>query len=248
MIVVLSLPAVAGDATHDTVFAAAVLVTLVPQGLALMLTVTYAAAALRISRLGALAQRQSAIEAISRVDTFLTDKTGTLTTQRIAFGSIEPVGGIDDGPALESPRRGDRRERERSEQHDRRAAHGPSGRRAPSRQRGVPLVGVRWSAIRFDPGDGTHPADGGTFVLGAPAVLAPSMNGTGHHVVTRAAELAAAGQRVLVVARGSDAPTLADGDDATCRDRFEPLALLTFVEELRPRPGPVDGLRPAAST
>src|SRR6476659_4363393 len=101
VIVVLSLPTMATDATHDTVFAAAVLVTLVPQGLALMLTVTYAAAALRISRLGALAQRQSAIEAISRIDTFLTDKTGTLTTQRIAFGAIEPIGGAEIGPALE---------------------------------------------------------------------------------------------------------------------------------------------------
>src|SRR5215212_6363584 len=90
-IVVLTLPSVARDATHDTVFAAAVLVTLVPQGLALMLTVTYTAAALRISRLGALAQRQSAIEAISRIDTFCSDKTGTLTTQRIEFGAIEPL-------------------------------------------------------------------------------------------------------------------------------------------------------------
>jgi cation-transporting P-type ATPase E len=90
-IVVLSFQASSGDPAHETVFAAAVLVTLVPQGLALMLTVTYAAAALRISRLGALAQRQSAIEAMSRIDTFCTDKTGTLTTQRITFGAIEPA-------------------------------------------------------------------------------------------------------------------------------------------------------------
>ncbi|HEV7810604.1 MAG TPA: HAD-IC family P-type ATPase, partial [Candidatus Limnocylindrales bacterium] len=82
-IVVVSFRSAALDAAHETVFAAAVLVTLVPQGLALMLTVTYAAAALRISRLGALAQRQSAVEAISRIDTFCSDKTGTLTTQRI---------------------------------------------------------------------------------------------------------------------------------------------------------------------
>ena len=51
VIVVLSLPSSTGAGANDTVFAAAVLVTLVPQGLALMLTVTYAAAALRISRL-----------------------------------------------------------------------------------------------------------------------------------------------------------------------------------------------------
>src|SRR4029078_35688 len=93
VIVILSLPPVAGDAGHDTVFAAAVLVTLVPQGLALMLTVTYAAAALRISRLGALAPRQSATEESSRIDTFCSDKTGTLTTQQITFDAVHPLPG-----------------------------------------------------------------------------------------------------------------------------------------------------------
>ena len=142
VIVVLSLPAVAGDATHDTVFAAAVLVTLVPQGLALMLTVTYAAAALRISRLGALAQRQSAIEAISRIDTFLTDKTGTLTTQRIAFGAIEPIGAAETGPGARRRRRGDRGEHERAKQHDRRAASRVRRRRPAGRWRSAVLVGA----------------------------------------------------------------------------------------------------------
>ncbi|HYU50206.1 MAG TPA: HAD-IC family P-type ATPase, partial [Candidatus Limnocylindria bacterium] len=89
--VVLSFLLAPVDAGHESVFAAAVLVTLVPQGLALMLTVTYTAAAVRISRLGALAQRQSAIEAMSRIDTFCSDKTGTLTTQRIEFGSVESL-------------------------------------------------------------------------------------------------------------------------------------------------------------
>jgi len=101
LIVFLSIQASAADAAHETVFAAAVLVALVPQGLALILTVTYAAAAVRISRLGALAQRQSAIDAMSRIDTFCSDKTGTLTTQRIEFGAIEPIDGIELDTALD---------------------------------------------------------------------------------------------------------------------------------------------------
>ncbi len=244
LIVVLSLPAVAGDATHDAVFAAAVLVTLVPQGLALMLTVTYAAAALRISRLGALAQRQSAIEAISRIDTFLTDKTGTLTTQRIAFGTIDPIGAAHSGPALHAV-----------------VAAIAASTSAPNNTTAAlraafegdarPVTGevpfssaLRWSAIRFQAGDGTHPIAGGTFVLGAAAVQAPSMNGRGHTVLARAAELASAGRRVLVVARGSDSQPLTDGDDATLPGPLEPLALLTFLEELRPEAqATVDGLR-----
>jgi cation-transporting P-type ATPase E len=244
VIVVLSLPKVAGDATHDSVFAAAVLVTLVPQGLALMLTVTYGAAALRISRLGALAQRQSAIEAISRIDTFLTDKTGTLTTQRIAFGAIEPIDGAGARPGLETL-----------------VAAIAASTNAPNTTTAAlraalpgdarPIVAevpfssaLRWSAIRFDTGDSAHPADGGTFVLGAPAVLAPSMSAAGDKVLARAVELASAGHRVLVVSRGSNSLPLVDGDDATLPGPLEPMALLTFDEELRPEAqATVDGLR-----
>ena len=244
-IVVLSLPRAAGDATHDTVFAAAVLVTLVPQGLALMLTVTYAAAALRISRLGALAQRQSAIEAISRVDTFLSDKTGTLTTQRIAFGAVEPIRVADRRPR---PRPASSR---RSQPAPERRTTRPIALRAAFPGDARPVIAevpfssaLRWSAIRFEAGDGAHQTDGGTFVLGAAAVLAPSMNGAGDDVLARAAELASAGHRVLVVARGSDSQPLVDGDDATLPGPLEPLALLTFVEELRPEAqATVDGLR-----
>ena len=70
------------------------------------------------------------------------------------------------------------------------------------------------------------------------------MNGTGHGVLARAGELASAGQRVLVVARGSDSQPLAEGDDAALPGPLEPLALLTFLEELRPEAqATVDGLR-----
>ena len=76
----------------ETLAAAAVLVTLVPQGLAIMITVTYAAGSLRVTRLGALVQRRNAVELMSRVDTLCLDKTGTLTTQRISFRNAEPLG------------------------------------------------------------------------------------------------------------------------------------------------------------
>ncbi len=82
-----------GFGSTQTLTAAAVLVTLVPQGLAIMVTVTYAAGALRISRLGALVQRQNAVESMARVDTLCMDKTGTLTTQRIWFAGAEVLGG-----------------------------------------------------------------------------------------------------------------------------------------------------------
>ena len=244
LIVVLSFQASAADAGHETVFAAAVLVTLVPQGLALMLTVTYAAAAVRISRLGALAQRQSAIEAMSRIDTFCSDKTGTLTTQRIEFGAVESIDGVDVDPAI-----------------DHLIGAMAASTAAPNNTTAALRVAftgtalnvteevafsssLRWSAIRFAPGDGAHAAHDGTYVLGAPAVLARSMNGTGEAVLSRAIALASVGHRVLVFARGSSVASFGDGDTPSIPGPLEPLALLTFNEELRPEAqATIDGLR-----
>ena len=53
---------------------------LVPQGLIVMVTVTYALAIIRLAGGKALIQRSSAVESMSRVDVLCLDKTGTLTT------------------------------------------------------------------------------------------------------------------------------------------------------------------------
>ena len=231
------------DTAHETVFAAAVLVTLVPQGLALMLTVTYAAAAVRISRLGALAQRQSAIEAMSRIDTFCSDKTGTLTTQRIEFGTIESLGEDSDRAAIEGL-----------------LAAVAASTAAPNNTTtairaafpGASMTvieevafssALRWSAVRFEGGGDGQPAVGETYVLGAPAALARSVNGQRELVMSRTIELASAGNRVLMLARGSPTATLG-GDTPTIPGPLEPLALLTFTEELRAEAqSTIDGLR-----
>jgi cation-transporting P-type ATPase E len=57
----------------------AAVVTLVPEGLVLLASLTYAVAALRIARRGALVQQLNAIESFAAVDVVCLDKTGTLT-------------------------------------------------------------------------------------------------------------------------------------------------------------------------
>ncbi|HKI91694.1 MAG TPA: HAD-IC family P-type ATPase [Gaiellaceae bacterium] len=57
----------------------AAVVTLVPEGLVLLASLTYAVAALRMARRGALAQQLNAIESLASVDVVCLDKTGTLT-------------------------------------------------------------------------------------------------------------------------------------------------------------------------
>ena len=59
--------------------AVAGIVTLVPEGLILLVSVTFAAAALQLSRRGALSQQLNAIESLASVDLICLDKTGTLT-------------------------------------------------------------------------------------------------------------------------------------------------------------------------
>ena len=59
--------------------ATAGLVTLIPEGLVLLMSVTLAVAAVRLARQNTLVQQMAATEALAAVDTICVDKTGTLT-------------------------------------------------------------------------------------------------------------------------------------------------------------------------
>jgi cation-transporting P-type ATPase E len=75
--------------------AVAGIVTLVPEGLILLVSVTYAAAALQLSRRGALAQQLNAIESLASVDLICLDKTGTLTEPGLRVVALEPADGVE---------------------------------------------------------------------------------------------------------------------------------------------------------
>jgi cation-transporting P-type ATPase E len=70
--------------------AVAAVVTLIPEGLILLASLTYAVAALRMARLGALAQQLNATESLASVDVVCLDKTGTLTQPRLRL--VELIG------------------------------------------------------------------------------------------------------------------------------------------------------------
>lgn len=65
-----------------------ILISLVPQGLVLMATITYAVGVSRISKLGAIIQKLNAIESFSNVKVVCTDKTGTLTQNKLSVNKI----------------------------------------------------------------------------------------------------------------------------------------------------------------
>jgi cation-transporting ATPase E len=223
-----------GVGSTQTLIAVAVLVTLVPQGLAIMVTVTYAAGALRISHLGALVQRQNAVESMARVDTLCMDKTGTLTTQRIWYAGAEVLGGhhaADVAASLGTLAASTTAPNKTTEAI---GAANP-GLARPVEDEIAFASERRWSGLRF--------ADGTAWLLGAPAVLLPRLAlpvatpiaASPEAVASRAAAVAAEGVRVLLLARAPAGASLRDDDGrAALPAGLEPVALLRFGEELRP--------------
>jgi cation-transporting ATPase E len=69
-------------------------VTLVPEGLILLTSITFAVAALQMARRGALAQQLNAIESLASVDVLCLDKTGTLTETGLRVVEVVPAQGI----------------------------------------------------------------------------------------------------------------------------------------------------------
>jgi cation-transporting ATPase E len=229
----------AGETTAQIAQAAAVLVALVPQGLAIMITVTYAAAALRISRAGALVQRINAVESMSRVDTLVVDKTGTITASGFELRNVLPIG-IDesalaplvDAVAAQMPR-GDRVGDALRHWVSRLDDVGPATPAVASGEAdleaatldAVPFSSARrWSGI-------VEATTSRSVVLGAPEViLSPAAESP---LLQTVDDWTKAGLRVLVLARGSGSLRDAAGQPAL-PPALEPVALFGFAEEIRP--------------
>ena len=62
--------------------------SVVPEGLMLGFTVAFAVGALRVSRMGAIVQDNTAVEALNYLDTICLDKTGTITANRLKVDDV----------------------------------------------------------------------------------------------------------------------------------------------------------------
>ncbi len=93
---------------------AAGVVSLIPEGLVVLVSLTYAAAAVRMSRRGVLAQQLNAIESLASVDTICVDKTGTLTEATLRVVEILPASRRRRGATADGARRRSRRARRRA--------------------------------------------------------------------------------------------------------------------------------------
>lgn len=218
--------------------AAAVLVAIVPQGLAIMITVTYAAAAVAISRAGAIVQRINAVESMSRVDTLCLDKTGTLTTQRIVLDELIPI--AVSRPQVERQLARLAASVSAPDRTTRAIAAALPGHPTPPADE-VPFSSARrWSGLTFERQAGleTVDAEAGDYVLGAPEIVGPAAQLEERWSRT-IAERAEEGARVLLFARAPSSAGPARGlrdNDAEPRlpDGLQVQAILVLREELRP--------------
>lgn len=80
--------------------ATAGLITLIPEGLVLLMSVTLAVAARRLAAMDTLVQQMSATEALAAVDTICIDKTGTLTDGTLELIDVVSTGDGDAERAL----------------------------------------------------------------------------------------------------------------------------------------------------
>src|SRR5262249_6010567 len=67
---------------------------MVPQGMVLTATVSFTLGAVHMSSRGAIVQRLNAVEAMASVDVVCTDKTGTLTTNRLRVDALRVLDGL----------------------------------------------------------------------------------------------------------------------------------------------------------
>jgi P-type E1-E2 ATPase len=157
----------------------AAVVTLVPEGLILLTSLTYAVAALRMARRGALAQQLNAIESLASVDVVCLDKTGTLTEP--ALRVVDFVG---------PPELRDRLARFAASSAVRNATIAAIGAAYPTEAREVGEQIPFSSTRRFS----AQRIDGVAFVLGAPEHFELGA------LASAAARAAAKGRRVLAFA------------------------------------------------
>jgi cation-transporting P-type ATPase E len=206
----------AGGTLRDTVTGTvAGLVGMVPQGLVLLTSIAFAVAAVTLARRNVLVQQLPAVEGLARVDVVCFDKTGTLTDGSIAFDRIQR---LDDAAPVEAALGA------LADDENRNTTLAAVAQAFPAtdgwvRNGSVPFSSARkWSAASF--------GINGTWVLGAPEMVLGSDR---TDELSHAAELAATGQRVLLLAR-SDAQL--DGDNLPAG--VQAAAFVLFAEQVRP--------------
>jgi cation-transporting ATPase E len=215
------------DLTEAAQTATSGLVTLIPEGLVLLMSVTFAVAAVRLARRDTLVQQISATESLAAVDTICIDKTGTLTDGELKLRSVEAADPADPSAAHRALGRFAASAGDRNRTLQTIAERFPATPERVSAE--VPFSSEwKWSGLTL--GSGSRAV---SYVMGAPDVL--QQNEALQLPTALAAKLereTAAGRRV--VAFGEASGPLPQNPATEPPPRLEPRALVVLEENLRP--------------
>jgi len=211
------------------------LTAMIPLGLVLMTSITFAVGAAKLARRQVLVNELPAVEGLARVDLICLDKTGTLTIGEIAYDDAAEIGVADagadagDGGAV---------------WRDALAWYGAADDanatartlRAPfpvgaehTATETIPFSSARkWSAVSFAQAPGT-------WVLGAPEMIfgdaaTDPADPLGAAVISRAAS----GKRTLVLGFAPASLTPGGAEAEHLPEGVRPVVVLTFREQVRP--------------
>jgi cation-transporting P-type ATPase E len=191
-------------------------VSLIPEGLMVLVSLTYAVASARMARRGVLAQQLNAIESLASVEVICVDKTGTLTEAALRVTELVPAPDSDESGMAEIL---GRLAASAASPNATMLAIADAFQGEPEQPLGEVAFNSRrrWSAVRLREA---------TYVLGAPErfALGPLANS--------ARELQLAGRRVLALASTQTPPPADPGDGPPPDSRL--LGLVVIAERLRP--------------
>jgi len=213
---------------------AATITSMVPQGMVLTATIAFSVGAVLMSRRGALVQHLNAVETMAAVDVICTDKTGTLTTNRLKLDHVtclHPTLGEAEVRRRLAWFAGASIDRQNKNLEALRDALGSADADLIDQ---IPFKSAnRYSAVRVRADGGEH-----LLVLGAPETLATrvndwlAVNGGDDAWQSSLDSLRKRGLRVLLLAQ---APVFTLADKTVLPDwPLEPLALACLADELRP--------------
>ena len=216
-----------GAPTVVSMQSAAVIAGLIPVGLFFITIVSYALGAVRLLDKGALIQVTNAVESLSNVDVLCTDKTGTLTANRIEYRDVVPLAGLDKAEVERAL--GDfARSASVTNKTSEAIIEGVEGAELP-RVDEVPFSSkLKWSAVAFD-----NETRRGAYVMGAMEMLEPYL-GDIEALKPIVHDLSEQGLRVLVFARNEEAIRLhAPDGDTPVLPSLTPIGVISFGDQLR---------------
>ncbi|MGQ2916262.1 HAD-IC family P-type ATPase [Microbacterium aurantiacum] len=215
-----------GEWVQAVVNAIAAITAMIPLGLVLISSITFAVGAAKLANRQVLVNELPAVEGLARVDMICLDKTGTITAGDIAFDDghvLSAVDGYEDALAWYGAAPD-------ANATARCLADAYPVRRGVGPDAVIPFSSARkWSAASF--------ADGpvGTWVLGAPEmVFGDEASDPGTALGQSVVSLASTGRRTLVLAHSALLLDDADVEAERLVGELTAVAVLTFREQVRP--------------